>query len=346
MMDISFLKQLHNTLDHFLLFNSDDYQTIKERISQYLCPHQFRVDASCPLNTRLNGFHFGACALYDLKYNAPVEITIDPQSTDYLFRLTLEGECQVLHAQQRVKQSPGIMTVSNPFSHNRIVTNHHCRNIILKLSRHAVEVQLFRMLGYSTTEPVVFYTEMSCTTEGINAIIDTLGYACHAYHHITHWTSISESFSQYLIDLILLKIPHNYSNQLNESCQQVMPAYVKKAIHFIRMNLQQNISLNDLSTHCEVSVRTLQKGFNHYLNQTPVEYIRDQRLERIHQQLQSACSEITVTDILLQNGINSFGHFSRIYKKRYGCLPSSTLKAALKSGKPSRQQGYSATMLA
>ena len=47
-------------MDEFLLFNSDDYQTIKDQISHYLCPHQFDVEAVASLNTRLNGFSFGS----------------------------------------------------------------------------------------------------------------------------------------------------------------------------------------------------------------------------------------------------------------------------------------------
>ncbi len=75
-----------------------------------------------------------------------------------------------------------------------------------------------------------------------------------------------------------------------------------------------------------MSIRTLQKGFGQYLQQTPVEYIREQRLKHVHQALQTTQINETVTDILLRYGIQSFGHFSTIYKKRYGCLPSQTLK--------------------
>ena len=35
---------------------------------------------------------------------------------------------------------------------------------------------------------------------------------------------------------------------------------------------------------------------------------------------------LPVTDILLRHGISSFGHFATHYRKRYGCLPSDTLR--------------------
>ncbi|MCU4368967.1 helix-turn-helix domain-containing protein [Acinetobacter courvalinii] len=319
------LDHLHY-LDEFLLFQSSDYQTIKDQISHYLCPHRFDVETQQPLNTRLNGFSFGNGALYDLKYSAPVVICIDDSSSFYLFRITLEGQCQVGGTNQQLLQSAGIMSVTHPHTRQQIVTNQYCRNIILKLSKQEIETQLFKMLGHTCQAPVCFDSGLSCTAEGMSAIVETLNYLCHAYHNIQNWSFISASFTQYLIELILLKIPNNYSEQLNAQRQQLVPGYIKKAQQYIQDNLHQAISLATLSQYCEVSIRSLQKGFSQYLQQTPVEYIREQRLERIHLALQQAQTDETVTDILLDHGIQSFGHFSTLYKKRFGCLPSHTLK--------------------
>ncbi|ENX55355.1 MULTISPECIES: AraC family transcriptional regulator [Acinetobacter] len=319
------LDHLHY-LDEFLLFKSNDYQTIKDQISHYLCPHRFDVEVREPLNTRLNGFSFGNGALYDLKYSAPVMINIEDSADFYLFRITLEGQCELKFDRQQIVQSAGIMSVTHPHTRQQIITNQHCRNIILKLAQQDIETQLFNMLGCRSQEPLRFNSSLSCSLEGIDAIIETLNYLCHAYYNIHNWSFISASFSQYLIELILLKIPNNYTERLNAQRQQLLPSYMKRAQQYIQKHVQLTISLADLSQYCDVSIRTLQKGFSQYLQQTPVEYIREQRLERVHLALQQALSHETVTDILLDHGIQSFGHFSSLYKKRYGCLPSHTLK--------------------
>ena len=313
-------------LDSFLLFNSNDYQITKDKISQYLCPHEFDVEAFSHLNTRLNGFSFGNSALYELKYSAPVEITIDGSSKNYLFRITLDGQCKVQDAHHQVFQSVGIMTVTHPNCSNHIVTNHLCCNLILKVTQQDVETQLYKMLGYTCSEPVIFDSGMTCTDEGLSSIIETLNYLCHAYYHIENWNFISESFTQYLIELILLKVPNNYSSQLKEKRKCVLPHYMKKAQQYIQQHIQQTIGLSDLSEFCDVSGRSLQKGFNQYFQQTPMEYIRDVRMALVHQALLKSKKNSSVTDILLQHGIQSLGHFSTHYKKRYGCLPSQTLK--------------------
>ena len=62
-----------------------------------MCPHQFEVDEASSLNIHLNSFSFGNSALYDVKYSTAVTITIDETSPHYLFRINLEGHCQVEH---------------------------------------------------------------------------------------------------------------------------------------------------------------------------------------------------------------------------------------------------------
>ena len=201
------------------------------------------------------------------------------------------------------------------------------------------------MLGYTGTESLVFDNGLSCKTKALNSIVETLNYLCHAYYNFQNWSFISASFTHYLIELILLKVPNNYSHQLNECRQEVIPSYMRKAQQYIQEHLQSQISLAELSVFCGVSSRTLQKSFNQYCQQTPLEYIRDQRLQGVHhallnsqfsdtvtdilyQRLQGVHHALlnsqfsdTVTDILFQNGIQSLGRFSSRYKKRYGCLP-------------------------
>ena len=317
-------------LDQFPLLKSRDYGVIKDQISHYLCPHQFSVLSDQALDTQLYGFSFGPLALYDLSYSAPVDISFGPTADFYLFRFNLEGRCQVEYAQHAYEQSPGVLTVSHPYTVNRIITNAECRNIILKIDRQALEAVLNKMLGYTASKAIKFNSGISCTSEGRSSILETLNYLCHAYSHIEQWWQVSDSFTQYLIELLLIKVPHNYSDQIHAEKFQLLPAYMKKAVRFIESSLMQSVQLSDIAVAAGVSIRTLQKGFNQYFNQAPLSYIRDQKLNRVHHELLNAQGQMTVTDVLCRYGIKSLGHFTAMYKKRFGCLPSDTLKASSK----------------
>ncbi len=312
-------------LDHSVLLDSDDYKIIKDNISHYLCPHEFEVNQYIPVQTILNGFEFGNSALLDLRYNAPVSICIENMQY-YLFRITLEGQCSVESNQQEIRQVPGLMSISSPFSQNKITTDGKCRNIILKISRQDLEQKLQLLIGRTVHEPLIFDAGSGCSPDAIQVFIQTLNYLCQSYYTLQNWQYLTDSFNDYLIKLILLNLPHNFSQALNSAHQQLLPSYIKKAQKYIDSNLDQVLSLQEISAKVGVAVRTLQLGFKQYLNQSPVAYIKDKRLEKIHFELENSQGNISVTDILMKHGINSLGHFSAQYKKRYGCVPSQTLK--------------------
>ena len=59
-----------------------------------------------------------------------------------------------------------------------------------------------------------------------------------------------------------------------------------------------------LSAACGVAQRTLQKGFMQFFQLTPVAYLRERRLQKIHDELLQADACVSVTDVLMRNGIN------------------------------------------
>ncbi|WP_223514536.1 AraC family transcriptional regulator [Pseudomonas sp. GL-R-26] len=313
-------------LERHSLLSSADYREIKDKVSQYLCPHSFNVLRDEPIYTRLNGVFFGDSALLDLRYGAPVEITIGDIADQYLFRITLQGHCEVAHGRRRAAMQSGYLSVSSPFAQSRIVTDGECRNLILRVDRDALETQLQRMLGRSLRQSVIFDVSVDHLGAGVVSLYHTLDYICRLYGSGVDGSRLASGLSEYLMQLLLTQLPHNYSADLLIDSRAPLPHHVKKARDYIEEHLDEPISLTTLSELCGVSVRTLQNGFNQFLQQAPVEYIRDRRLAVIHESLKQGRAGETVTDILLRHGINSFGHFSSAYRHRYGCLPSDTLR--------------------
>lgn len=313
-------------LERHSLLSSTDYREIKAKVSHYLCPHSFNVLRDAPICTRLNGVFFGDLALLDLRYGAPVEITIGDIADQYLFRITLQGQCEVAHGRQSAAMQSGYLSVSSPFAQSRIVTDGECRNLILRVDRDALETHLQRLLGRSLRQSVIFDIRVDHLSAGAVSLYHTLDYICRLYGSGVDGSRIASSLSEYLMQLLLTQLPHNYSADLLNDARAPLPHHVKKARDYIEEHLDEPISLATLSELCGVSVRTLQNGFNQFLQQAPVDYIRDRRLALIHESLKQARVGETVTDILLRHGINSFGHFSSGYRQRYGCLPSDTLR--------------------
>lgn len=313
-------------LERHSLLSSTDYREIKDKVSHYLCPHSFDVLRDEPVSTQLNGVFFGDSALLDLRYGAPVEINIGDIADQYLFRITLQGNCEVTHGKRSAAMQSGCLSVSSPFAKSRITTDGECRNLILRVDRNALETQLQRLLGRSLRQSVIFDISVDQLGGGAISLYHSLDYICRLYGSGVEGLHIDRGLSDYLMQMLLTQLPHNYSADLRADSRAPLPHHVKRARDYIEEHLNEPISLATLGELCGVSIRTLQNGFNRFLHQPPVEYIRDRRLAVIHEALKQGRAGETVTDILLRNGINSFGHFSSAYRQRYGCLPSETLR--------------------
>jgi AraC-like DNA-binding protein len=105
------------------------------------------------------------------------------------------------------------------------------------------------------------------------------------------------------------------------------PATLARAIAFIEENAHTDISISDIAAAAYVSVRAVQLAFRHHRDMTPLEYLRQVRLDHAHRDLLAANPETeTVTGIAYRWGFPSASRFSAYYRRRYGGTPSQTLR--------------------
>ncbi|WP_225590295.1 MULTISPECIES: AraC family transcriptional regulator [unclassified Achromobacter] len=318
-----------NPLDRHCLLDSGNIAEIKDQVSQHLWSHRMCVPPGKPLQSRLYGVFFGNAALFDLHYGAEVEIDAGDIASYYLIRITLQGSGLITLGKRSASMSAGSLTISSPSERSVIRIGRDCRNLILRIEREALERQLQRLLERPIKQALVFDLQMDADASGPVAVRETLDYLCRLYRHpaiegVTQ--TLAAGFSDYLLTLLLTQLPHNYSEALQADRRQPLPLHVRRARDYIESHLDQPLSLMDLAAYCGVSVRTLQNGFSQFLKQSPSDYVRNQRLAQVHAALAQAGEGDSVTDILLRHGISSFGHFATHYRKRYGCLPSDTLR--------------------
>lgn len=93
-------------------------------------------------------------------------------------------------------------------------------------------------------------------------------------------------------------------------------------IQYIRDNLDKPLRLSDLETRSQFSRWALQEAFRQRLNATPMEWVREQRLQRAMEKLQQAEEMRPLKELALDCGYLRLSHFSRDFKKRFGIPPS------------------------
>lgn len=129
---------------------------------------------------------------------------------------------------------------------------------------------------------------------------------------------------------LLTCVPHNHCASLNPRPKILTPGCLRKAEEFVIGHLDKPITLTSIAEELGVSVRSLQTAFRAHRGQSPMQFLREQRLELARQRLLQAEPGMTVAAIATAAGMDHLGRFSVEYKKRFGENPSQTLGRRLR----------------
>lgn len=315
--------------NHNLLISKDLYET-EQQVGKLIWPHHMYADhLNRDLDARLDGLALEDMGLFYLRYGADVQIDAGEISDYYLIQTALSGKALIINGSMEAQAKQGFTTLISPRGSTRINMDSDCSYLVLMLKRQAVEKQLTHQLDSVLKAPILFDLQATTAKQSL-AIQQTVGYLCRQYNELSaqlRSPSIARQFADLAISLVLNTWHHNYTDKLDMATATPLPWHVRKAIDFIQANIADGLSLQTIAQEVGVSGRTLQKGFNHFLQQTPSEYIRSLKLNRVHQSLLTASPQNhSVTSIMLQYGISDQGRFANLYKKRFGELPSETLR--------------------
>ena len=102
------------------------------------------------------------------------------------------------------------------------------------------------------------------------------------------------------------------------------------ACQYITTHLAERITLSDLEQASGMSARTLQYAFLQHFQCTPMQWVRQQRLQYARECLQKAHCGDSVARIACACGFSNQGVFAAFYLQRFGELPSQTLAQAVR----------------
>jgi AraC family transcriptional regulator len=96
-------------------------------------------------------------------------------------------------------------------------------------------------------------------------------------------------------------------------------AKLRDAIAYIQAHLTQDISIQDITQHLDISPYYFSRWFKQAMGIPPYQYVIQQRVERAQELLRH--STLSLSEIALQCGFNSQSHFNRHFKKQVGITP-------------------------
>ncbi|MDY0885498.1 GlxA family transcriptional regulator [Dongia soli] len=93
-----------------------------------------------------------------------------------------------------------------------------------------------------------------------------------------------------------------------------------RALDAIAANVEEAVSLEEISKQAAVGQRQLQRLFRDYLGMTPSEYYLSVRLNRAQSLLRH--TDLSIIAVAIATGFTSASHFSKCYRKQFGTAPS------------------------
>jgi PAS domain S-box-containing protein len=96
-------------------------------------------------------------------------------------------------------------------------------------------------------------------------------------------------------------------------------------MRFLEDNWETKFKVEDIAAKFGISSR---KIFRHFASRgtTLMDFVKDIRLQKVRQRLVAPEPTTTVTRVSLECGFNNLGHFARDYRRKFGELPSETLR--------------------
>jgi AraC-like DNA-binding protein len=313
-------------------FRTDDATMCHDYIRDNTKTHNFALLRS----SSLRGFAHSDCSVGRLTINwCGLETTegFSIQKTCaapyYSFQFVLGGTCQLDGRDGSTVVGPGEVFILDPEDRQREFWFNDCEQFIIRVDREIVERQLSEELARTLGSHLLF--DMVMRDPGIVRWIYQVANSSWVGGQsaaLIKGGRVSRSLERTLISMFLAGFRHTESESLERGTQPAAPYYVKRAETYIREQIGEVITIDDIAEKAGVSTRSLFYGFKRWRNTTPMAYIRDLRLEMARKELKKARScGGTVSDAAINSGFTNFSQFSKLYKARFGEAPSVTLRS-------------------
>jgi AraC-like DNA-binding protein len=280
-------------------------------------------------------------ALSYIRLGMDLEIRPGPLHDFYLVQIPTKGCADVEYGDSRFRIDSENWSIISPVRQMAIDWSRDCELLEIKIQRSALEAALARLSGVKVESPIEFSPLFHDTRGREGNLYQLLVYLCGQIEQKSSREEFRETYSRLedvILSMLLESQDHNYSAAVRRPIggdDHTPPRYVNRAIQFIRLNADTPLRLEDIAKEAWASVRSLNAGFRKYKNTTPMEFLKNTRLDYARAALQTSANprDMTVTDAALRWGFNHFGRFSAEYKRRFNEHPSETLRSARDSRK-------------
>ncbi|UXJ50040.1 AraC family transcriptional regulator [Pseudomonas citronellolis] len=316
-------------LNRDALLHSQDLDETRRLVASVFCEHRLELrQAATRLDYRHQHLRTEQLSFSSMRYGAEVHIRPGELGSFYLVQLPFAG-----HDRQRIGRRELLSdslhgSIHAPDESLEMNWSGDCQKLVVRIERGALERHAGALLDHDLRQPLAFHPLMDLRNpagavwgQTARQLFDVLQRAPQLFE----MPLVRAQFEQTLMTTLLTWQPNSLSERLGEPSAQVLPRHVKRAVDYIQAHAEQPISVETLAAIAGVSGRSIYHGFQRFLGVSPMRYLRDVRMERVHQDLKDPRQPARVTEILARWGFFQFGRFAIEYRQRYAETPRQTL---------------------
>lgn len=297
--------------------------------SKLMSPNSIRLGRHRTFHMQVSAAKLAGSTLLgvDFRGSDPV-ITADEPTDYYTVFVLLDGTVSVSGSFGEARVAADQMFVASPTSSLRMHFN-DTAFLSLKIPRRVLARQFASLTGrpwegrFAFSPIVANPSEAAPMGELMRMASRTVGR--HTEHAMR--SGLAAGLQNSLLTTLMISQPSTHTRYLLQPEDSATRGALCEAADLLQSD-RDDLSVAQVAALVGLSVRTLQSGFRRVYGVTPSQLQRDARLDRVHGRLLEAdpATGITVSAIAHEGGFAHLGRFSAEYRRRFGVLPSTTLR--------------------
>ena len=309
---------------------SEHYARTLTRVAVERLAHQNRIAVE------KHHYKVGPCGIWSGACHSGMQVKLLDPSNAYVIYLPIAGVLDIDVGSWRFSCGPEHAFIGDFSNIDRLQLHKGRRHTGITLGYDVVVRQLSELLDAPVNKKLEFSTMMDCRSPAIGKIstASTLLWTSVANEPETVASGkFAELMFQSLAVLLLESVPHNYTAALARPVAPAIPRHVKRAVDFMVANVSMPMTIADVARESGCSLRSLHLGFQQYKGASPLQYLRQIRLEGVRGALIGDVDQGAISEIAQQWGFTHMGRFAALYKEAFGQTPSETVLSC-KTGWP------------
>lgn len=313
------------------LVDTADFDEAHPLVCQALNSARFQVLRGKITHNQLDVLPCGNLSLLKLRYGYGAQVSVDPSSLNgyYLLVLPTQGQAQFHFDGHSLDVSPQGAVLISPDRRFHFKASHDYEQVLLRLDRQAIADAWCRLTAQDNAPDICFDAVIPMNSAGWQALLPMLQWVVRCaglvgQDHGVAQVALLAQTEMLLATTLLLHQPHSMAAHLWPEPPPSAPQAIRRAQAYMFEHLGERLPVAMIASHCGLSVRRLQALFQDECGQSPLKWLRMQRLQAIQQALLQDGDTSKVSDTAARFGFTHLGEFSRAYRQAFGETPQQT----------------------